>query len=95
MRMIACMCVNAYDLVCVQFFLTATLMGYSYSCAPIDFTYATDSLNLRVSAPPPTPSSRSYGHYQSLQFNIIFHWQAVKVLGQDSHNLSLILGTAN
>jgi elongation of very long chain fatty acids protein 4 len=33
---------------CVEFFLTATLMGYSYTCAPIDWTYSTDSLNMRL-----------------------------------------------
>lgn len=33
---------------CLEFFMTATLMGYSYTCAPVDWTYSTDSLNMRL-----------------------------------------------
>jgi elongation of very long chain fatty acids protein 4 len=33
---------------CVEFLWTATLMGYSYTCQPIDWTYSTDALNMRM-----------------------------------------------
>ena len=32
-----------------SFLLTATLMGYSYTCQPIDWEYQRDPLNMRVS----------------------------------------------
>jgi elongation of very long chain fatty acids protein 4 len=32
----------------ITFILTATMMGYSYSCAPFDWTYSTDPLSLRL-----------------------------------------------
>ncbi|ESO02220.1 hypothetical protein HELRODRAFT_188628 [Helobdella robusta] len=32
---------------CVEFLLVATLLGYSYSCQPVDWEYKRDSLNMR------------------------------------------------
>lgn len=33
---------------CLEFFLTAFLMGYSYFCQPIDWEYSRDPLNMRM-----------------------------------------------
>jgi len=33
---------------CFEFFLTATQLGYSYACAPIDWSYSTDPVSIRL-----------------------------------------------